>query len=57
MVKAGVIDPTKVTRSAYKMRLVLPECSLLKQLLPISQERRTMPPMGGGMGGMGGGMY
>ncbi|OGX44770.1 MAG: chaperonin GroL [Omnitrophica WOR_2 bacterium RIFCSPLOWO2_12_FULL_51_8] len=60
MIEAGVIDPTKVTRSALQNAssiaalLLTTECVVADK--PEKEEK--MPPMpGGGMGGMGGGMY
>ncbi len=62
MMKAGIIDPTKVTRSALQNAasvsglLVTTEASVAE--LPAENKDAGMPPaaMGGGMGGMGGGM-
>jgi chaperonin GroEL len=56
MVKAGIIDPAKVTRSALQNAasvaslLLLTECAITD--LPEKKETPAMP--GGGMGGMGG---
>jgi len=56
MVKAGIIDPAKVTRSALQNAasvaslLLLTECAITD--LPEKKEAPAMP--GGGMGGMGG---
>ena len=55
MVKAGIIDPAKVTRSALQNAasiaslLLTTECAITD--IP---EKKDAPPMGGGMGGMGG---
>jgi chaperonin GroEL len=56
MVKAGIIDPAKVTRSALQNAasiaslLLITECAITD--IP---EKKEAPPMpGGGMGGMGG---
>jgi len=58
MVKAGVIDPTKVTRSALQNAASIAGMFLTTEAvitdLPKKDEP-AMPPMGG-MGGMGGGM-
>jgi len=57
LVKAGVVDPTKVTRSALQNAssisglLLTTECVIAE--LP-EKEKPAMPPGGGGMGGMGG---
>jgi chaperonin GroEL len=56
MVKAGIIDPAKVTRSALQNAasiaslLLTTECAITD--LPEKKEAPAMP--GGGMGGMGG---
>ncbi|MDD5109174.1 MAG: chaperonin GroEL [Candidatus Omnitrophica bacterium] len=63
MIEAGVIDPTKVTRSALQNASSIAALLLTTETLiadkPDKDEK--MPPMpggmGGGMGGMGGGMY
>jgi chaperonin GroEL len=61
MLKAGIIDPTKVTRSALQNAssiaglLLTTECMVTE----IPEREKAMPGgagMGGGMGGMGGGM-
>jgi len=64
LVKAGIIDPTKVTRNALQNAssvsglLVTTEASISDK--PSESADAGMPPMGGGgmggMGGMGGGM-
>jgi len=57
LVKAGVVDPTKVTRSALQNAasisglLLTTECVVTE--LPEKDKAPAMPP-GGGMGGMGG---
>jgi chaperonin GroEL len=57
MVKAGIIDPAKVTRSALQNAasiaslLLTTECAITD--IPEKKEAPAMPP-GGGMGGMGG---
>ena len=62
MVKAGIIDPTKVTRSALQnsasiAALILTTEAMVTEI-PEKKESMPMPPAGGGggMGGMGG-MY
>jgi chaperonin GroEL len=56
MVKSGIIDPTKVTRSALQNAssiaslLLTTECMVAE--LPEKKEAPAMPPGGGGMGGM-----
>ena len=58
LVKAGVVDPTKVTRSALQNAasisglLLTTECVVTE--LPEKDKGPSMPPGGGGMGGMGG---
>ncbi len=56
LVKAGVVDPTKVTRSALQNAasisglLLTTECVVTE--LPEKDKAPAMPPGGGGMGGM-----
>ncbi len=58
MIKAGIIDPAKVTRSALQNAasiaglLLTTECSITD--IPEEASAAGAPPMGGGMGGMGG---
>ncbi len=60
MIAAGVIDPTKVTRSALQNAasiaalLLTTECVVTDK--PEKDEKMPSMPAGGGMGGMGG-MY
>lgn len=60
LVKAGVIDPTKVTRYALQNAASIAGLLLTTEALvtdiPEKKETPSMPPMGmgGGMGGMGG---
>ena len=60
MVKAGIIDPAKVTRSALQNAssiaglLLTTECIITD--LPEAEGPPAMPPGGGGMGGGMGGM-
>jgi len=60
MLEAGVIDPTKVTRSALQNASSIAALLLTTETLIADKPEKDekMPPMpGGGMGGMGGGMY
>ena len=56
MVKAGIIDPTKVTRIALQNAasiaslLLTTECMITE--IPEKEKAPAMPPGGGGMGGM-----
>ncbi len=56
LVKAGVVDPTKVTRSALQHAssisgLLLTTEAVITEL-PAKDSGPAMPPGGGGMGGM-----
>jgi chaperonin GroEL len=59
MVKAGIIDPAKVTRSALQNAASIASLLLTTEAMiadiPEEDKAPAMPP-GGGMGGMGGGM-
>ena len=59
MVKAGIIDPAKVTRSALQNASSIASLLLTTEAMiadiPEEDKAPAMPP-GGGMGGMGGGM-
>jgi chaperonin GroEL len=63
MLEAGVIDPTKVTRSALQNASSIAALLLTTETLIADKPEKDekMPPMPGGgmggMGGMGGGMY
>ena len=61
MVKAGIIDPTKVTRSALQNAASIAGLMLTTEVLiaEIEEKKESGMPGGGGMGGMGGmeGMY
>jgi chaperonin GroEL len=63
MIEAGVIDPTKVTRSALQNASSIAALLLTTETLITDKPEKDekMPPMPGGgmggMGGMGGGMY
>jgi len=54
MIKAGIIDPKKVTRIALENAasvagmILTTECALVD----IKEDTPSMPPMGGGMPGM-----
>ncbi|NCA83181.1 MAG: chaperonin GroEL, partial [Opitutae bacterium] len=60
MIKAGIIDPTKVTRGALQNATSIAGLLLVTEAMiaEIPQKKEAMPPMpgGGGMGGMDG-MY
>ncbi|MBU0519686.1 chaperonin GroEL [bacterium] len=60
LVKAGVIDPTKVTRTALENASSVASLLLMTEavIYEKKEDEHGMPSMpGGGMGGMGGGMY
>ena len=63
MIEAGVIDPTKVTRSALQNAASIAALLLTTEALIVDKPEKDdkMPAMPGGgmggMGGMGGGMY
>ena len=60
MIEAGVIDPTKVTRSALQNATSIAALLLTTEAIISDKPEKEdkMPAMpGGGMGGMGGGMY
>jgi chaperonin GroEL len=56
MVAAGIIDPTKVTRSALQNAVSVAGMILTTEAVvsELPKKEDPMPPMGGGMGGMGG---
>src|ERR1700694_3301765 len=56
LVKAGVVDPTKVTRSALQNAASISGLLLTTEALvtEIPEKEKTPPMPGGGMGGMGG---
>jgi chaperonin GroEL len=60
LVDAGVIDPTKVTRTALQNAASIASLMLTTEALvseiPEKEDKHSGPPGGGG-GGMGGGMY
>jgi chaperonin GroEL len=59
MIKAGIIDPTKVARTALQnassVAALMLTTSVMVTEIPEEEKAPQMPP--GGMGGMGGGMY
>jgi chaperonin GroEL len=61
MLEAGVIDPTKVTRSALQNAASIAALLLTTEAIvcdkPDREDKMPAMPPGGGMGGMGGGMY
>lgn len=60
MVKAGIIDPAKVTRSALQNAASIAGMFLTTEVVVTDipkKDEPVMPPMGGGMGGGMGGMY
>ena len=56
MVKAGIVDPAKVTRTALQNAVSIAGMFLTTEavITEIPKKEEPMPPMGGGMGGMGG---
>ena len=58
LVEAGVIDPTKVVRSALQNAASIGTLLLTTDAIvsEIAEDKPRMPAGGGGMGGMGGGM-
>jgi chaperonin GroEL len=58
MIKAGIIDPTKVTRCALQNAASVASLMLTTAVMitELKEDGDKMPPMGGGHGGMGGGM-
>jgi chaperonin GroEL len=59
LIKAGVIDPTKVVRLALQNAASVASLMLTTQAMVADkpeEKQEMMPPGGGGMGGMGGGM-
>jgi chaperonin GroEL len=58
MLSAGIIDPTKVTRSALQNAASVAGLMLTTEVMitELPEEDKKMPAMPGGMGGMGGGM-
>ncbi len=56
MFEAGIIDPTKVTRSAIQNAASVSAMFLTTEVAVADLPSEEMPGMPGGMGGMGGGM-
>ena len=56
LVQAGVIDPTKVTRTALQNAASIAGLLLTTEALVVEKKEDKPAPMGGGGGGMGG-MY
>jgi len=56
LVKAGVIDPTKVARTALENAASISSLLLTTEALIADKPERKEPAMAGGGGGMGGGM-
>jgi len=54
MIKAGIVDPTKVTRSALQNAASISALFLTTEaaVVDIKEDEPAMPPMGGGMPGM-----
>ena len=58
MIKAGVIDPTKVTRTALQNAASIASLLLTTECVVVERKEEKPAPMGGGGGGGGmGGMY
>jgi chaperonin GroEL len=58
MVKVGIVDPAKVTRTALQNAVSVASMLLTTESLvaDIPEKKEATPPMPGGMGGMGSGM-
>jgi chaperonin GroEL len=57
LIKAGIIDPAKVTRSALQNAASIAGLLLTTECIITDLPEKDAPaPGGGGMGGMGGGM-
>lgn len=56
MIKAGIVDPAKVTRSALQNAASASAMLLTTEagVVDVKSDESAMPQMGGGMGGMGG---
>jgi chaperonin GroEL len=57
MVKAGIVDPAKVARTALQNAASVASMLLTTESLVADIPEKEPAPAGGGMGGMGGGMY
>ena len=56
MVKSGIIDPTKVVRSALQHAASVGSLLITTEAMVAERPQPPAPPGGGGGGGMGGGM-
>lgn len=58
MIKSGIVDPAKVTRSALQNAVSVASMILSTEALvaDLPEKKESMPSMPGGMGGMSGGM-
>jgi len=58
MIKSGIVDPAKVTRSALQNAVSVASMILSTEALvaDLPEKKEALPSMPGGMGGMGGGM-
>ena len=56
LVKAGVIDPTKVVRAALQNAASVASLMLTTEALVAERPKKKTPAAGGGHGGGGGGM-
>ncbi|MBR6709670.1 MAG: chaperonin GroEL, partial [Clostridia bacterium] len=56
-VSAGIVDPTKVTRSALQNASSIASVVLTTEAIVADQKEETPAPAAGGMGGGMGGMY
>jgi len=54
MVKAGIIDPTKVVRAALQDAASVAGLLITTEAMVAERPEKKSPPMGGGGGGMGG---
>ncbi len=57
MMEAGIVDPTKVTRSALQNAASVAAIVLTTEALVVNQPEKEQPAPAGGMGGGMGGMY
>jgi chaperonin GroEL len=56
MLKAGIIDPTKVVRLALQGAASIAGLLVTTEVMVADKPQASGPAMPGGMGGMGGGM-
>src|SRR5499427_1268895 len=54
MIEMGILDPTKVTRTALQNAASVASLMLTTECMVAETPKEDAPPMGGGMGGMGG---